>query len=140
MKLGLTKGDRIGVWGGNHYEWLLAYAAALQLGLITVSKYNSIIAPQQQYISASNKIIDHPEIERGSFGYLDGSSTKVYNYVCSKITFDFSFDFLLHQQVHMRMDFPLNVQPKILEKVRSNTTSLNYDGNISEQLKRGRKK
>ena len=38
MKLGLTKGDRIGVWGGNHYEWLLAYAAALQLGLITVSQ------------------------------------------------------------------------------------------------------
>lgn len=54
MKLGLTKGDRIGIWGGNHYEWLLAYAAALQLGLITV---------------------------------------------------------------HMRMDFPLNVQPKILEKL-----------------------
>ncbi|XP_072028168.1 medium-chain acyl-CoA ligase ACSF2, mitochondrial-like [Amphiura filiformis] len=37
LKLGLKKGDTLGVWGGNHYEWLLAYLASLQIGVITVN-------------------------------------------------------------------------------------------------------
>ncbi|XP_072043171.1 uncharacterized protein [Amphiura filiformis] len=36
LKLGLKKGDTLGIWGGNHYEWLLAYLASLQIGVITV--------------------------------------------------------------------------------------------------------
>ncbi|XP_072028174.1 medium-chain acyl-CoA ligase ACSF2, mitochondrial-like [Amphiura filiformis] len=54
LKLGLKKGDTLGIWGGNHYEWLLAYLASFQIGVITV---------------------------------------------------------------HMRMDFPLSVQPKIIQKL-----------------------
>ena len=47
LKLGLKKGDTLGVWGGNHYEWLLAYLAAFQIGIITV-KY--IFKSLNQYI------------------------------------------------------------------------------------------
>ncbi|XP_072028177.1 medium-chain acyl-CoA ligase ACSF2, mitochondrial-like [Amphiura filiformis] len=36
LKLGLKKGDTLGIWGGNHYEWLLAYLASFQIGVITV--------------------------------------------------------------------------------------------------------
>ncbi|XP_072028251.1 medium-chain acyl-CoA ligase ACSF2, mitochondrial-like [Amphiura filiformis] len=36
LKLGLKKGDTLGIWGGNHYEWLLAYLASFQIGVITL--------------------------------------------------------------------------------------------------------
>ncbi|XP_072028254.1 medium-chain acyl-CoA ligase ACSF2, mitochondrial-like [Amphiura filiformis] len=36
LKFGLKKGDTLGIWGGNHYEWLLAYLASLQIGVITL--------------------------------------------------------------------------------------------------------
>ncbi|XP_072041171.1 medium-chain acyl-CoA ligase ACSF2, mitochondrial-like [Amphiura filiformis] len=34
LSLGLSTGDRLGVWGGNHYEWLVTYVACMQLGII----------------------------------------------------------------------------------------------------------
>ena len=35
--MNLKKGDTLGVWGGNHCEWLLAYIASMQIGVIMVS-------------------------------------------------------------------------------------------------------
>ncbi|XP_072028833.1 medium-chain acyl-CoA ligase ACSF2, mitochondrial-like [Amphiura filiformis] len=36
LALGLVKGDRMAVWGGNHYEWLLTYYACALIGVIVV--------------------------------------------------------------------------------------------------------
>ncbi|XP_072026064.1 medium-chain acyl-CoA ligase ACSF2, mitochondrial-like [Amphiura filiformis] len=36
LSLGLNTGDRIGVWGGNHFEWLVTYCACMQLGIVLV--------------------------------------------------------------------------------------------------------
>ncbi|XP_072041166.1 medium-chain acyl-CoA ligase ACSF2, mitochondrial-like [Amphiura filiformis] len=36
LSLGLSTGDRLGVWGGNHYEWLVTYVACMQLGIILI--------------------------------------------------------------------------------------------------------
>jgi fatty-acyl-CoA synthase len=35
--LGLKRGDRIGIWGPNSYEWLLTQWAAARIGLILVT-------------------------------------------------------------------------------------------------------
>ena len=35
-KLGLKKGDRIGVWGPNDTEWFLSFVASVRAGLIIV--------------------------------------------------------------------------------------------------------
>ena len=37
VKLGLTKGDRIGVWSPNRLEWVLTQFAAAQIGAILVT-------------------------------------------------------------------------------------------------------
>ncbi|XP_072028903.1 medium-chain acyl-CoA ligase ACSF2, mitochondrial-like [Amphiura filiformis] len=51
LKLGLKKGDTLGVWGGNHYEWLLAYLASLQIGVITVNmRMDFPLSVQQEVI------------------------------------------------------------------------------------------
>lgn len=36
LSLGLNRGDRIGIWGPNSYEWLLTQWAAARTGLILV--------------------------------------------------------------------------------------------------------
>ncbi|XP_072028169.1 medium-chain acyl-CoA ligase ACSF2, mitochondrial-like [Amphiura filiformis] len=51
LKLGLKKGDTLGIWGGNHYEWLLAYLASLQIGVITVNmRMDFPLSAQQEII------------------------------------------------------------------------------------------
>ena len=37
LALGLQKGDRIGIWGHNHLEWVITMYAAVKAGLILVS-------------------------------------------------------------------------------------------------------
>jgi fatty-acyl-CoA synthase len=37
--LGLKRGDRIGIWGPNSYEWILTQWAAARIGLILVTTY-----------------------------------------------------------------------------------------------------
>ncbi len=37
LSLGLKRGDRIGIWGPNSYEWLLTQWAAARTGLILVT-------------------------------------------------------------------------------------------------------
>ncbi|XP_051850281.1 medium-chain acyl-CoA ligase ACSF2, mitochondrial [Antechinus flavipes] len=37
LNLGLSKGDRLGVWGPNSYEWVLMQLATAQAGIILVS-------------------------------------------------------------------------------------------------------
>lgn len=36
LALGLKKGDRVGMWGPNSYEWVLVQYATAQAGLILV--------------------------------------------------------------------------------------------------------
>lgn len=36
-KLGLKRGDRLGIWGPNQVEWLITFAAAVRTGLILVA-------------------------------------------------------------------------------------------------------
>jgi len=36
-KLGLKKGDRLGIWGPNHVEWIIASLSASRIGLISVT-------------------------------------------------------------------------------------------------------
>ncbi|XP_072027945.1 medium-chain acyl-CoA ligase ACSF2, mitochondrial-like [Amphiura filiformis] len=51
LKLGLKKGDTLGIWGGNHYEWLLAHLASLQMGVITVNmRMDFPLSVQQEVI------------------------------------------------------------------------------------------
>lgn len=37
LALGLTKGDRLGMWGPNSYEWILMQFATAKVGIILVS-------------------------------------------------------------------------------------------------------
>jgi long-subunit acyl-CoA synthetase (AMP-forming) len=37
LALGLEKGDRIGIWGPNTYEWYITQLAAGKAGLVLVS-------------------------------------------------------------------------------------------------------
>lgn len=37
LSLGLERGDRIGMWGPNSYEWLLTQWAAARAGLVLVN-------------------------------------------------------------------------------------------------------
>ncbi|CAI9731674.1 medium-chain acyl-CoA ligase ACSF2, mitochondrial-like [Octopus vulgaris] len=37
LDLGINKGDRIGIWGPNSYEWLLAQYAGFRAGIISVN-------------------------------------------------------------------------------------------------------
>ena len=34
--LGLSKGDRVGIWGQNHLEWLVTFLASVKAGTILV--------------------------------------------------------------------------------------------------------
>lgn len=36
LALGLKKGDRLGMWGPNHYEWVLMQFATAQAGIVLV--------------------------------------------------------------------------------------------------------
>ena len=36
LNVGLKRGDRIGIWGPNSYEWYLTWLAASKAGLILV--------------------------------------------------------------------------------------------------------
>jgi acyl-CoA synthetase (AMP-forming)/AMP-acid ligase II len=36
LSLGFKKGDRLGVWGNNSYEWYLTHKAGMKAGLIIV--------------------------------------------------------------------------------------------------------
>lgn len=37
LALGLKRGDRLGVWGPNMYEWILSQFASAKAGIILVS-------------------------------------------------------------------------------------------------------
>lgn len=41
LAVGLKKGDRLGIWGPNIYEWVLMQFATAKAGIILVSFYLS---------------------------------------------------------------------------------------------------
>lgn len=42
LALGLERGERIGIWGPNTYEWMLTLTAAAKAGLILVQKISQV--------------------------------------------------------------------------------------------------
>ena len=54
LALGLNLGDRVGVWGQNHVEWLITFYAALKAGLIIVNVNPAYKSSELQY--ALNKV------------------------------------------------------------------------------------
>ncbi|XP_046641884.1 medium-chain acyl-CoA ligase ACSF2, mitochondrial-like [Daphnia pulicaria] len=48
--LGLKRGDRIGIWGPNSYEWLLTQWAAARIGLILVNINPAYQAEELRYV------------------------------------------------------------------------------------------
>lgn len=41
LALGMNRGDRLGVWGPNTYEWILFQFATAKAGIIMVSVWNN---------------------------------------------------------------------------------------------------
>ena len=49
MKLGLNKGDRIGIWGPNNMHWYLTMLAASRAGLVSVGINPAFQGPELEY-------------------------------------------------------------------------------------------
>ncbi|XP_072023213.1 medium-chain acyl-CoA ligase ACSF2, mitochondrial-like, partial [Amphiura filiformis] len=80
LKLGLKKGDTLGVWGGNHYEWLLAYLASLQIGVITLGmKVVVLMRSPSDMCDRASQII--PELLTNSADNLNCQITPNLKYV-----------------------------------------------------------
>ena len=43
MNMNLKRGDRIGIWGPNSYEWILTQWAASRAGLVLVCQVNNLL-------------------------------------------------------------------------------------------------
>lgn len=41
LALGMNRGDRLGVWGPNTYEWILFQFATAKAGIVMVSVWNT---------------------------------------------------------------------------------------------------
>ncbi|KAM9119704.1 medium-chain acyl-CoA ligase ACSF2, mitochondrial [Pangshura tecta] len=50
LAIGLKKGDRLGMWGPNKYEWVLMQFAAAQAGIILVSVNPAYQAPELEFV------------------------------------------------------------------------------------------
>uniref|UniRef100_A0A8C8VE17 Medium-chain acyl-CoA ligase ACSF2, mitochondrial n=1 Tax=Pelusios castaneus TaxID=367368 RepID=A0A8C8VE17_9SAUR len=50
LAVGLTKGDRLGMWGPNKYEWVLMQFATAQAGIILVSVNPAYQAPELEFV------------------------------------------------------------------------------------------
>ncbi|MCP4316677.1 MAG: AMP-binding protein [Hyphomicrobiales bacterium] len=70
LELGFVKGDRIGVWSPNRYEWLLAQFATARLGIILVNINPAYRTFELEY--ALNKV--------GCKGLITASSFKTSHY------------------------------------------------------------
>lgn len=70
LELGFSKGDRIGVWSPNRYEWLLAQFATARLGIILVNINPAYRLFELEY--ALNKV--------GCSGLITARSFKTSNY------------------------------------------------------------
>ena len=50
LALGLTKGDRVGIWSPNRYEWILTQFATARLGLILVTINPAYRVTEVEYV------------------------------------------------------------------------------------------
>ena len=50
LKLGLAKGDRVGIWAPNRYEWLLTQFATARIGLILVTINPAYRVTEVEYV------------------------------------------------------------------------------------------
>lgn len=49
LKLGLVKGDRLGLWAPNRIEWIITMMACARIGLILVALNPFCQAPEMEY-------------------------------------------------------------------------------------------
>ena len=73
ISLGLNKGDRIGVYGVNHYEWIATQIAAAKAGLILVC-INPAYQPREMRF-AFNKVGLKAIVSDTSYGRLNFAKT-----------------------------------------------------------------
>ena len=71
FKLGISKGDRLGIWSPNRYEWLLTQFATARLGIILVNINPAYRAFELEY--ALNKV--------GCVALITAPNFKTSNYV-----------------------------------------------------------
>ena len=71
MRLGLVKGDRVGIWSPNRYEWILTQFATARLGLILVNINPAYRLSELEY--ALNKV--------GCRALVTAKSFKTSNYI-----------------------------------------------------------
>ncbi len=69
MALGLSKGDRIGIWSPNRYEWLLTQFATARVGLILVNVNPAYRIAELEY--ALNKVQCKAIVTAASFKTSD---------------------------------------------------------------------
>ncbi|MEK9721793.1 MAG: AMP-binding protein, partial [Quisquiliibacterium sp.] len=69
LALGLAKGDRIGIWAPNRYEWLLTQFATARIGLILVNVNPAYRIAELEY--ALNKVQCKAIITAASFKTSD---------------------------------------------------------------------
>ena len=75
LGLGLTKGDRVGVWSPNRYEWTLVQYATAKLGAILVNINPAYRTSELEYAlrhSGCRVLIAAPEFKGSDYGAMVG--------------------------------------------------------------------
>ena len=73
LGLGLEKGDRVGVWGPNRYEWTLVQYATAKLGVILVNVNPAYRTSELEYAlnqSGCRVLIAAPEFKGSDYGAM----------------------------------------------------------------------
>jgi fatty-acyl-CoA synthase len=73
LELGLAKGDRLGVWSPNRYEWALAQYATAKLGVILVNINPAYRSSELEYAlrqSGCRVLLAAPEFKGADYGAM----------------------------------------------------------------------
>uniref|UniRef100_A0AC34QF01 Acyl-CoA synthetase n=1 Tax=Panagrolaimus sp. JU765 TaxID=591449 RepID=A0AC34QF01_9BILA len=69
IHLGVKKGDRVGIWGPNYYEWVVTQFATAMAGMVLVPAYQSEELKFALHELKINVVITPPEFEK--MNYVD---------------------------------------------------------------------
>ena len=149
LALGLHKGDRIGIWSPNRYEWLLTQFATARAGLILVNINPAYRIAELEYAlnkveckaivsAAAFKTSDYlkmlrdlaPELERSAPGQLQAAKLPhlrtVIRMGAERSPGMFNFD-----------DVPVRATPALLERVAKTAAELSCHEPINIQFTSG---
>ena len=85
LALGLRRGDRVGVWGGNCYEWVVTLFAAAKAGLILVNINPSYLSEELLY--CINKVSLKSIVFAESFKKTELVYSKVLKKINNQVTY-----------------------------------------------------